>query len=106
MTDPIIVHKGRTTIVCAKINRDVSGDILSSEIRIAPDQSAALIATWTLTFLTDGTDGELVLALDHSVTSQITQSRGYMDIKRVVNGEPTPLFRRPLEVEFRGSVTA
>jgi hypothetical protein len=59
-----------------------------------------------VTFDSDGTDGKLILTLDDSDTNAITASSGYMDLKRVSGGEPIPVFDKPLEVVFRGSVTA
>jgi hypothetical protein len=85
---------------------NVSADVITSEIRSEPDVNAPLIATWDVAFKTDGTDGELILTLDDLETSQIKANSGYMDLKRVVNGEPFSVFDMALEVSFRGSVTA
>jgi hypothetical protein len=84
---------------------DVSQDTLTSEIRSSPNKNAPLIATWNLTFATDGTDGEIILTLDDTVTGAIEADSGYTDIKRVTGGEPVPVFDKPLEVIFRGTVT-
>lgn len=109
MTKPVIqqviVHKGRTVILPVSLGYDISGDTFTSEIRVDQDPASALIATWTTSFATDGIDGELVLTLDNSVTSTITRTRGYMDIKRVSGGEPLPVFDEPLEVLFKEVVT-
>lgn len=101
----IIVQKGRTVIVPVSIGFDVSTDILTSEIRVNKNQSSELIATWTISFATNGIDGEIVLTLDNSITSTITKNVGYMDIKRVSSGEPLSIFDEPLEVAFVNSVT-
>ncbi len=101
----IIVHKGRTVVVPVSLGFDVSQDIITSEIRVGKSQTSDLIATWDVSFVTDGTDGELVLTLDNSVTEVITQTTGYMDIKRVTGGEPLSIFDEPLEVLFTDSVT-
>lgn len=106
MSGPIIVHKGRTNILQVDMGIDVSGDIITSEIRAEPEMDSVLIATWQVTFATDGTDGELILTLDDLVTAQIKASGGYMDLKRLSGGEPLPVFEKPLEVEFQGTVTA
>lgn len=98
----VVVHKGRTNILNVALGIDVSLDTITSEIRSA---SGALIATWTVTFDGDGTNGDIKLTLDNSVTSAITYATGLMDIKRVTNGEPLPVFDRPLEVEFRETIT-
>lgn len=105
MANTVVVHKGRTNIIGCDMGMDVSGDLITSEIRTEPDVSSPLLATWTVSFATDGTDGELVLTLDSVVTAQIKANSGYMDIKRVSGGEPLPVFDKPLEVTFRGSVT-
>ncbi len=77
----IIVHKGRTVVVPVSLGFDVSQDIITSEIRVGKSQTSDLIATWDVSFVTDGADGELVLTLDNSVTEVITQTTGYMDLK-------------------------
>lgn len=101
----VIVHKGRTNVVQVSLGFDVSQDIFTSEIRVAKNSSSDLIAAWVVTFETDGRDGELILTLDDSVTTLITQSVGYMDLKRVSGGEPLPVFDEPLEVLFTNVVT-
>lgn len=106
MASSVIVHKGRTNIITVSMGYDVSADTITSEIRAEPDTESLLIATWTVTFVTDGTDGELLLTMDSVITEQIKASGGYMDLKRVTGGEPLPVFERPLEVQFQGTVTA
>lgn len=106
MSSSVIVHKGRTNIITVSMGFDVSTDIITSEIRAEPERESVLIATWEVDFVTDGTDGELRLTLDDVITAQIKASGGYMDLKRVVGGEPLPVFERPLEVQFQGTVTA
>lgn len=105
MSNQIVVHKGRTNTLTVDLGIDVSGDTITSEIRTEPQVDAPLIATWTVAFTTDGTDGELTLTLDDTFTSQITVAGGFMDLKRVTGGEPVPVFDKPLEVVFRGTVT-
>lgn len=103
MSGTIVVHKNRTNIVTVSLGIDVSGSTITSEIRTGPDGD--LIATWDVAFATDGTDGELILTLDNSVTETITANIGLMDLKRVAGGEPISIFDMPLEVEFRGVIT-
>ena len=105
-TEPVVVHKGRTNTLPVSLGVDVSGDTFTSQIRTHESTTSSLIATWTVSFLTDGTDGELILKLDNSVTSLIVQKTGFMDIKRVSLGEPIPVFDAPLPVLFREAVTA
>jgi hypothetical protein len=102
----LTVHKGRTVVVPVKLPYDVSQDTITSEIRSEPDPTSQLLATWAVTFATDGTDGEIVLTLDDSVTSSVQKTVGYMDIKRVTDGEPVSVFNDPLEVLFKNTITA
>jgi hypothetical protein len=105
MSNKVIVHKDRTNVIQINMGIDVSDDTITSEIRSEPSVDSPLLAIWTVDFLTDGTDGKLVLTLDNSITQDISASSGYMDLKRVVSGEPMVVFDRPLEVDFRGVVT-
>lgn len=106
MSNEVVVHKGRDNTVIVNVGVDVSGDTVTSEIRSQPDVDSPLLATWDVDFLTDGTDGKLLLTLDGLTTSQITAKIGYMDLKRVSGVSVLPVFDKPLEVEFRGTVTA
>jgi hypothetical protein len=101
----IVVDKGRTVILPVSLGFDVSQDVITSQIRITKSPTSTLIATWVVSFTTNGTDGELILTLDDSVTSAITQSIGYMDLKRVSGGQPLSIFSEPLEVVFNTVVT-
>lgn len=105
MSDQIVVFKGRTNTVALSLGIDVSEETITSQIRTEPDLSSPLIAEWDVTNETDGTDGELILTLDDTITSEIRVNSGYMDVKRISGGEPFAVFDRPLEVIFRGSVT-
>mgnify|MGYP003647094175 CR=1 FL=1 len=104
MNNQILVYKERTNSVLVDLGLNITGDTITSEIRVQPFSSSTLIATWTAT-VTNAVLGLVTLTLDNSVTSAITQSNGYMDIKRVVAGEPIPVFDQPLDVVFIGSVT-
>lgn len=105
MAKSLIVYKNRTNIVPVALGIDVSADTFESDIREGASVDAELIAEWTVSFSTDGTDGDLLLTLDDSVTSTIVQTFGYMDIKRISDGEPLPVFDNALRVEFRDVVT-
>jgi hypothetical protein len=105
MSNKVIVHKGRTNTLTVDLGINVSADTFTSEIRSEPDSSSPLIATWIVTFATNGADGKLVLKMDDVITAQIKANSGYMDLKRVTGAEPVPVFDRPLEVSFRGTVT-
>lgn len=104
MSSAVVVHKGRTNTLIVDLRTDITGDTITSEIRAEPNQDSLLIATWTVT-VDDASLGLLTLTLDDILTDQITAPNGYMDLKRVSSGEPIPVFDRPLEVEFRGTVT-
>lgn len=99
------VFKGRTNVYRLELGIDVSTDDITSQIRTEPDSNAPLIADFEVTFVTDGTDGKLDLRIDDVITSQISETNGWMDIKRVSGGEPIPTFD-PIEVVFIGTVTA
>lgn len=102
----VIVHKGRTVVLPVSLGFDVSEDTITSEIREGKSHTSDLIGTWVVTYVTDGTDGEVILTLDDSVTAGITQATGFMDIKRITGGEPVSVFDEPLEVLFEDVITA
>jgi hypothetical protein len=102
MSDTVVVYKGRTNIVTVSLGIDVLRDVITSEIRT---ESGTLITTWNVVFDSDGTDGELILTLDNSVTGNIQYTSGLMDLKRVIGAEPVSVFIDALEVEFRNVVT-
>jgi len=105
MTNPVVVYKGRTTVVTLNLGVDVSAETIVSEIRTDKDVESTLIAAWDVDFITDGTDGSCRLSLDDSVTSEIVYTNGYMDVKRISGGEPYAAFDGPLRVVFKDSVT-
>lgn len=106
MSDKVILHKGRVNFLIVELGHDVSAETFTSQIRTQPDQEAPLIAEWDVAFVTDGTDGKLILTMDHVTTAQIAEQSGYMDIRRVSAGLPVVVFDRPVEVTIRGTVTA
>lgn len=101
----VIVYKNRTNVLRVSLGFDVSSDTFESEIREKASVLTPLIATWTVTFLTDGTDGELVLTCDNSLLGAVTQKSGYMDLKRISGGEPLAVYA-PIRVVFVDTVTA
>lgn len=106
MSSKIIVHKGRTNVLAVSLGVDVSADTITSQIRSEPDQNSDLIATWTVAKVGGGTTGDLTLTLDDSTTVNIVANSGYMDLKRVKSGQPIPVFDKPIEIIFRGTVTS
>ena len=105
MSGELVVHRNRTNIVPLGLGFDVSGDTITSQIRIEPGAEGAPLAEWDVSFATDGSDGEIVLTLLEADVSAITVNYGYMDLKRVSGGEPLPVFLEPLKVHFQGVVT-
>jgi len=105
MRQQIEVFKGRTTIIPVSLGYDVSTDTFKSEIRAGKTADSELIATWEIDFATDGTDGELVFTLDDLISAGVNRTIGYMDLKRITNGEPVNVFGEPLEVVFKESIT-
>jgi len=105
MITPIVVRKGRTTVIQVALGFDVSSDTFTSEIRTDESPESDLLATWVVTFSTDGTDGELILTLDDSETTEIDRINGVMDLKRVSGGEPLDVFGA-VPVTFKEGVTA
>lgn len=102
MSDSIKVFKNRTNLLPISLGMDVSDDVITSEIRT---QAGELIATWVVLFESDGTDGEIVLKLDDTVTGDVQYPNGIMDLKRVSGGEPYHVFDGAIEVEFIETVT-
>jgi len=99
------VYTNRTNTVAVDLGVDITGNTITSEIRSEPKTGSTLIATWTVA-ITNAVLGTLTLTLDNSATSSITASSAYMDIKRIVSGEPVPVFDEPLEVVFIEAVTS
>lgn len=102
----VTVWKGRTNVLEVSLSYDVSNDTITSEIRQGRSLDTMLIAAWQVTYKTDGTDGNLILTLDDSVTTTIEDTIGYMDIKRVSGSEPYSVLDAPLTVIFKDVITA
>lgn len=105
MGNKVVVYKHRTNRLPVKLGFDITGDTITSQIRVEEDPTSTLIATWTVT-VTDAATGELLLTIDDTVAAGIAVDSGFMDIKRVSGGEPLPVFAKPVEVTFQGAVTA
>lgn len=101
----IIVYKNRTNVIQVSLGIDVSGDTFTSEIREKVSQNSPLIASWDVSFLTDGTDGMLVLTIDDTDLSNIEPTVGYMDVIRISSGEPLPAFKGKIRVILEETVT-
>lgn len=105
MAGRLPVYKGRTNRYQVNLGMDVSSDIITSQIRTEPDQSAPHIADWIVSKPNGGGDGLVEILLDDSASGAITDKIGYMDFKRSSGGEPFAVFSEALEVEFIGTVT-
>ena len=101
----INVPKGRTKHLPVFLNMDTSLDTITSQIRTQPDREAPLVATWSVSPVTDGSDGKYIFSLTSTVAGQILADSGYMDILRVSGGEELSILRQPIPVEFTGTVT-
>lgn len=101
----IVIERGRTITLPVKVSYDVSEDTITSDIRVSRNSSSLLIAHWMVSYRTDGKDGELLFVLDDSVTANIAEHFGYMDIKRVTGGEPVGMVDTPMEVIIRDVIT-
>ena len=106
MSNKLIVYKNRTNIISVDLGMDVSGDTITSQIRTEQDPDSALLLTWTVAPVTDGSDGLFTFTADDASTGSVEVDSGHMDIKRVSGGEPFAVFDRPIEVSFQGAVTA
>lgn len=99
------VYRGRTNIVPVSLGFDVSQDSFASDIRVSQNPTSRLIASWDISFATDGKDGELVFKLDSVLTSLIKENHGYMDLKRVSGQDVLNVFEAPIQVIFLNTIT-
>lgn len=103
----VVVYKNRTNTLRINLGIDVSNDTFTSQIRDGKLSTSPLLATWTVSFVTNGTNGELICRLDDTLTTPllIPAKSGYMDLRRVSGGEPIPVFSTPIKVIFKESIT-
>lgn len=106
MAAQIFVYKNRTNIITVNLGVNVQNDTFASQIRAEKNNTSELLATWVVSFVTDGSDGLLKLTIDNSQLTSITRQNGFMDIKRTTTGEPVPVFDDPVEVIFREVITS
>lgn len=105
MSNEVVVYKGRDNTVKVHLGRDVSASIFTSQIRSGTSVNTPFLADWDVSFETDGEDGKLLLEMNALTSGQITAEVGYMDLKEMVGSVALPVFEKPLEVVFRGTVT-
>lgn len=103
---PVVIHRDRKNYLTVDLGMDVSLDVLTSQIRVEEDVNSELLATWAVSFATDGTDGQLVLTLEKADVDGIVHTNAFMDIKRTTGGEPLSAFLQAIPVVFKGVVTA
>lgn len=84
MSHIVEVPKGKTVILPVSLAFNVSGDLakFSCHIRTTKEPTAPILATWEISFATNGKDGELILKLPYTVTETLPGSGGWMDLKR------------------------
>lgn len=105
------IWEKRTKVMALKLPWDATDDIITSQIRKGKDITTDLIAEWVVTFISydpdDGDDGASTfrMVIDDSNLQNVTVKKGYMDLKRVVGGEPYQLFDELLRVRFKEPVT-
>lgn len=105
MSPQVSVYTDRQTVMKVSLGRDVSGSTFASQIRKDRRKTSDLLATWVISFETDGTDGELIFTLDVESASTIDVAEGYMDIKETKAGQPFSVSDDPMLVVFKTSVT-
>lgn len=106
MSSELLVYRDRTTVVPLSLGMNVSGDTITSEIRVGVSPTSTLLGTWDVTFVTDGSDGEVRLEITSLTEAANGVNYGYMDLKRLSSGKSLSVFRVPLRVKFQGVVTA
>lgn len=94
------VHRNRTNVNIVSLGFNPSGQTFLSQIREGMSPDSQLIANWNIEVVGDGSTGQLRLSLDNSITKEITQTIGYMDILREEGGEPYSILETPLQVSF------
>lgn len=106
MSNKVIVRKLRKNVLTVELPYSVSGDEITSQIRKGPSSTSSLIASWSPQISDDGRT--IILTLSHETCSTepvISAKSGWMDIKRVHEGEPLSVFEDSLSVVFKSPVT-
>ena len=99
------IYLGRTNLLTVRYGFDISNDTFTSQIRKGPSRSSDLLATWSIDFVTDGVDGDLIFTLPPSETQTISDLVGWMDVKRLVNGNAVSGFDGRIKILFEDTVT-
>lgn len=94
------VERTKTIILSITLGFNVSSFEFLCEMRENEDPASARIATWDMTFATDGKDGELLAVLDNSITTDLVQDTAWLFLYRVSGITHLSVFEEPLEVEI------
>jgi len=105
MYTPVFIYKGRTTKVLMSFGIDVSGDVISSKVKVSTEADSPVILTWEPAFLTDGVDGKVILKYEDDNPSEIPYTNAVMDVVRMSGDELYPAFVGTLPVVFIEAVT-
>lgn len=107
MSNTVIVYKNDTNVIQVDLPFEIAdGDSFTSQIREDKISTSTLIATWVVEIEEADEDHTLLkLTIDNSNLTEVTQTKGYMDIKHVSGGEPSRVFKSPLRVRFKDVVT-
>lgn len=92
----LIVAKTKTVIVPISLGFNVVGWVFTADLRATVVATSALIATWIVTFDTDGKDGELIATLQDTITSGLTVGTAYMRLKRIIPSPTLEIFGEPV----------
>ena len=98
------VHKHRTTELHVILPYPTENDIFTSQVRKGRSQATEVIVEWNVS-KSEESSNKLILVIDDELASTITETTGYMDIKRVTAGEPLAVFNDPILVTFKDVIT-
>lgn len=98
----IEVERGKTIILMVSLGFNVSESEFLCQMRQSESPESSLLATWAISFDTDGKDGELLATLDNSISSSIAMSTAWLFLDKVSESPPLPVFPEPLEVMIFG----
>ena len=97
----LVVERTKTVVVPISLGFNVSGQVFTADLRATTSATSTLIATWTVTFATNGKDGELIATLPDTVTSTLAVGTAYMRLKRTTPGPTIEIFGEPVLVSIQ-----
>lgn len=95
---PVEVERGKTIVLAISVGFNVSSFEFLCEMRQNQSPESTIIATWDVSFETDGKNGELVALLDNSITAALVPNIAWLFLYRVSGSTHLPVFDEPLEV--------